>query len=568
MQLVSLTISRAGQVLRVIPFKAGLNLILDKPTSTGTDSGNNVGKTTVLRLIDFCLGSRGDDIWKDSEFKDNKNQDVYDFLHSSPAVHITLKVSDPVRGPHTLSRTFKAKEQKGAKEQFYVDDVVQDNISSYRDAVKDILFGTSALKPSLRQLAPKFIRATGNGMAMTLRFMHGFSSNIEYEAIHLFLFGFFDVEVLEKRAALARERNEVDRDIQGVTRHRTEGEIQQLLLHLRGEIELAQAAIELRGEVYDIGQAANKVAEIRAHASNAGAELSRLEGEMASINQAIDGFKSDYENIDFMAVKSIYSEAGKYNEKLHHDWEDVSRFVANLRGRKERFLRARLDDLNSAAYESRKELSELQNQEKQVVVALHQSLAFEDAILARAELHEKLKQVGGLEESLGAIQRLRTSLRNIDDLIDATRIAIAEGKDLLTERVGMFNKFFSALSKELYGEQYLLTFDDKDGTIVFSLKAVGANVGEGKKASQTAAFDIAYIKFLHEAGINFPTFVCHDGVEAIHGNQLLALLNAANAIDGQLILAAIRDKLPELSPEFLRQNTVIQLSQDDKLFGV
>jgi uncharacterized protein YydD (DUF2326 family) len=56
MQLVSLSIERANQLLREITFKNGLNLILDKPTVPGQQSGNNVGKTTALRLIDFCLG--------------------------------------------------------------------------------------------------------------------------------------------------------------------------------------------------------------------------------------------------------------------------------------------------------------------------------------------------------------------------------------------------------------------------------------------------------------------------------------------------------------------------------
>ncbi|HEY1089592.1 MAG TPA: DUF2326 domain-containing protein [Burkholderiaceae bacterium] len=567
MQLVSLTISRAGQVLREIPFKAGLNLILDKPTSSGTDSGNNVGKTTVLRLIDYCLGSDGTDIWTDAEFK-TKNQEVFDFLHSAPAIYVTLKMSDPVRGTHSLSRSFKDKAIKKTKEQLYIDDVAQTNLASYRDEVKNILFGTPAPKPTLRQLAPKFVRTTGNGMAKTLRYLHGTTSNIEYEAIHLFLFGFLNVDVLEARGALARQRKVVDRDIQGVERLRKEGEIEQLLLHLRGEIELAQSAIALRGEVPDIARAANAVAEIRGRASAAGAALSRLEGEMASISQAISGLKSDYENIDFLAVKSIYAEAGKYNEKLQHDWEEVSTFVANLRGRKERFLHTQLEDLSAAAIEARQDLLQLQGQEEQVVAALQQSRAFEDAIRARDELHEKLKQVGGLEESLAAIQSLRKQLDQIDNSIEATRIAIAEGKARLTERVGLFNKFFSALSKELYGEQYLLTFDEQEGTIIFSLTSVGANVGEGKKASQTAAFDIAYIKFLREAGINFPTFVCHDGIEAIHGNQLLALLNTANAMDGQLIVAAIRDKLPDISTDFLKQNTIVELSQDDKLFGL
>ena len=180
-----------------------------------------------------------------------------------------------------------------------------------------------------------------------------------------------------------------------------------------------------------------------------------------------------------------------------------------------------------------------------------------------------MKQVGGLEESLNSIQSLRASLEDIDNRLEVTRKTVEDGKAQLTQRVSLFNEFFSALSKELYGEQYLLTFDDsKNGLIVFSLTSVGANVGAGKKVSQTAAFDIAYVKFLRAAKINFPAFVCHDGVEAVHGNQLAELLTTANALDGQLVLAAIRDKLPGISATFLEENTILKLSQDDKLFGM
>lgn len=568
MQLVSLTITRGGQELRRIPFKDGLNLILDKPTTAGaTESGNNVGKTTVLRLIDYCLGSDGDDIWKDAEFKDNKNQDVYDFLHSSPSVYITLEVSDPLRGQHALRRTFKAKAQKASLPLYYIDDVAYDSITAYRDAVRNILFGTPAKKPSLRQLAPKFVRSA-NGLDKTLKFLHGAATDADYEAVHLFLFGFIDVDVLERRAALTRDRKVVARDLIGAARQRKEGEIKQLLLHLRLEVEEAQAFIKLRGEVPDITHAANGVSDIRMRASQVGERLGRIEGEKSSINLAIASLKQDYENIDFVAVKSIYSEAGKYNDKLQHDWEDLSNFVTGLRGRKERFLNKQLDELNLGAEKAQQELANLQAQEEVVVAALQQSRALEVALEERADLHEKLKQIGRLEESLQTIQALRSQLNDIDVRLLETRSAIEDGMALLDQRVGLFNEFFSALSKELYGEKYLLTVDDKKGTIIFSLTAVGANVGEGKKASQTAAFDIAYIKFLRKAGIHFPTFVCHDGVEAIHANQLKELLNTANQMDGQLILAAIRDKLPDMGGTFLKDNTVVELSQDDKLFRI
>ena len=387
--------------------------------------------------------------------------------------------------------------------------------------------------------------------------------------MHLFLFGFFNVGVLEERAALTDRRVVVARDLQGASRQRKEGEIEQLLLHLRREIEDAQTAIQVRGEVPEIAAAANSVSEIRAQASDVGGALGRVEGEIGSINLAIASLKHDYDNIDYVAVKSIYLEAGKYHEKLQHDWEDLSNFVANLRGRKERFLQQQLDELNEKAATAYQTLARLQVQEEDFVTALRQTRAFEVALEARADLHEKLKQVGGLEESLNSIQSLRASLEDIDNRLELTRKTVEDGKAQLTQRVSLFNEFFSALSKELYGEQYLLTFDEsRDGSIVFSLTSVGANVGAGKKVSQTAAFDIAYVKFLRAANINFPTFVCHDGVEAIHGNQLAELLTTANALDGQLVLAAIRDKLPGISATFLEKNTILKLSQDDKLFGM
>lgn len=566
MQLVALTIRRANQVLREITFKDGLNLILDKPTISGKQSGNNVGKTTVLRLIDFCLGSDGDEIWQDSEFKGSINQDVYDLLHGTPAVLITLETSDKFRGNHSFRRSFKVTGQKGTG-LLYVDDVPQDSITAYRDEVKNILFGTKARKPSLRQLAPKFVRSSSALMSKTLKFLGNYGSEVDYEAVHLFLFGFFNVGVLEERAALTDKRAVVARDLQGAVRQRKEGEIEQLLLHLRREIEEAQAAIQVRGEVPEIAAVANSVSEIRVRASDVGSALGQIEGEIASINLAIAGLKHDYDNIDYVAVKSIYSEAGKYHEKLQHDWEDLSKFVESLRGRKERFLQQQLDGLNKKAATAHQALARLQVEEENLVTALHQTRAFEVALEARADLHDKLKQVGGLEESLNAIQSLRASLEDIDGKLEETRKTVEDSKAQLTQRVSLFNEFFSALSKKLYGEQYLLTFDEsKNGSIVFSLTSVGANVGAGKKASQTAAFDIAYIKFLRAAGINFPTFVCHDGVEAIHGNQLAELLKTANALDGQLVLAAIRDKLPGVTETFLEENTILELSQHDKLF--
>jgi uncharacterized protein YydD (DUF2326 family) len=43
--------------IREITFKKGMNYIVDSSLQTD-GKGNSVGKTTVLRLIDICLGAK------------------------------------------------------------------------------------------------------------------------------------------------------------------------------------------------------------------------------------------------------------------------------------------------------------------------------------------------------------------------------------------------------------------------------------------------------------------------------------------------------------------------------
>jgi uncharacterized protein YydD (DUF2326 family) len=70
MFIKSLQISDTDGVVRLINFHLGMNLIVDETeTSNEQLTGNNVGKTTVLRLINFCLGSDGKEIYTDPETK-------------------------------------------------------------------------------------------------------------------------------------------------------------------------------------------------------------------------------------------------------------------------------------------------------------------------------------------------------------------------------------------------------------------------------------------------------------------------------------------------------------------
>lgn len=567
MQLVELTIRRGASAIRTIKFKKGLNLILDAPTSQQTHSGNNLGKTTVLRLIDYCLGSDGADIWQDAEFKKNINQDVYNYLHGTPPVSVELSLSGSHGKTHTLKRSFNRK--KGDLDAFTVDGTGHKNLTEYRTAVRGILFSAGGTKPTLRQLAPKFVRSSPQLMSKTLKFLGDYSSESDYEALHLFLFGFFEVDVLEERPRLVSRRKKLERDLEALTRARNEGAIEQLLLHLQREVEELSLSSQARGEVPEIAAHADKVSKIRVNAASLTGSLAQLEGEVAAIHLAIEELESEYSDIDRHSIETIYREAQRYIPKLQHDWNELTEFIQNLRGRKQRFLHTQIAGLEDKAGAIRSELQSLQESETAEIGSLMKSRAFNQALEVRADLQEKLKRLGSLEQDLADIRELKDEITKVDDQLLKSKGQIEQGKAQLRDRVGTFNKYFSKLSKDLYGEEYLLHFDETDrGSIAFRLSSVGSNVGSGKKTSQTAAFDLAYIGFLRESRIPFPDFVCHDGMESIHANQLSALLNTAASIDGQLILATLRDKLPSMPSKFIADNTVLELSQDNKLFCI
>lgn len=72
-----LMIASPDRVIRDMEFKAGLNLIIDNTSIENTRlTGNNVGKTTVLKLIDFCLGAKSNIIYTDTE----NTKEVYDVV--------------------------------------------------------------------------------------------------------------------------------------------------------------------------------------------------------------------------------------------------------------------------------------------------------------------------------------------------------------------------------------------------------------------------------------------------------------------------------------------------------
>ena len=116
MFLKRLDIHNNDSIIRSINFHKGINLIIDETqTSDKKESGNNVGKTTVLRLIDYCFGSKGNNIYEDTEFKSKSNTQIKRFLKDNNIIiSLTLKedLEDASSSEIVIRRNFLSYSEK------------------------------------------------------------------------------------------------------------------------------------------------------------------------------------------------------------------------------------------------------------------------------------------------------------------------------------------------------------------------------------------------------------------------------------------------------------------------
>jgi hypothetical protein len=189
MFLKNLKITSEGSTIREIPFHKGLNLIVDDtPNGQGNETGNNVGKTTVLMLVDFCLGASPKHIYTDPENKREEYKLVKDFLVGQKVL-ISLTLKEDLDQPNSrevlIERNFLARNKKIQRI-----DGVQKSDPDFEEGLTSIIFpGHFGKKPTFRQLISHNIRYSDLSLHNTLKTLDGFTRDDEYETLYLFLLG-------------------------------------------------------------------------------------------------------------------------------------------------------------------------------------------------------------------------------------------------------------------------------------------------------------------------------------------------------------------------------------------
>ena len=267
----------------------------------------------------------------------------------------------------------------------------------------------------------------------------------------------------------------------------------------------------------------------------------------------------------------LYSEATMNISGIQKTFSDLVSYHNNMLVEKAKFIAADLPALISKIKEEEKIISELLKQEKDFSEKVARGDSFEELEKIIVDLNEKYRSKGEYESIISQLEEVETNIsalkeniKSIDDLLFSE-----DFEEILKSQIKKFNRHFSVISQELYGEKYALKYDkviNKNNQQIYKFNAFNANMSSGKKQGEILCFDLAYILFADEEQMPCMHFLLNDKKELMHDNQLIKVADFVQGKDIQLVVSILKDKLPESVLQ--HAHIAVELSQDDKLFKI
>jgi uncharacterized protein YydD (DUF2326 family) len=570
MFLKSLTIFDGNKIIRKINFKKGLNLIVDETLGDSDKAtGNNVGKTTVLKLVDFCLGGNQKLIYVDPETKREEYTLVKNFLIEHNVV-IKLILKDNLEDENSteilIERNFLPRSKKIRK--INGKDYTEEEFEL--ELTKLIFPEHTAEKPTFRQIISHNIRYKEESINYTLKNLDKYTSDVEYETLMLFLLGCeFKGGNLKQDILTKLKQEEVYKN--RVSKNQTKTTYETTLSLLNGEIEDLNKRKSNLNLNEHFEEDLNKLNMLKYQINRSSSEISNLNIRRDLIIEAGKELNSNVSNIDLQQLEIIYQQAAKYISTIQKTFEELVQYHNQMIVEKIKFITKELPALEDSILEKNRQLTKLLLNEKTLSLEISKSDSFVDLEAIIGELNDKYRKKGEYET---IIQQLNEIDKTIEDLrIKLNEIDSSLFSDDFEQRVknqiNKFNRYFASVSNKLYGEQYALRYDkivNAKNQRLYVFNTFNTNLSSGKKQGEIVCFDIAYTLFTDDENMPCLHFLLNDKKELMHDNQLLRISEFVSDCNIQFVASILKDKLPkELNKE---EYFILKLSPLDKLFRV
>lgn len=572
MFLKQLRIESEDGLIRDLNFHQGLNLIVDETPDSNTETGNNVGKTTVLRLIDICLGKEARTIYVSPEDNRTVNEQVKRFLVEKKVVVTLTLVSDwtdqarEVRIRRNFLNYGKAiREING--------ETVSDK--EYVTVLQQVIMGEVTDKPSFRQLIGHNIRYSNVAVNQTLRYLEGTNSDTVYEALYLYMLGCdyknadLRQETMDKLTTESRFKNRLEKE-------KTKNILVTELGIIKSEIEELENQKSQLHLNPDFEKDMQQLTDLKVDITTLSAQISSLKLRHSILTEAQQELLNQKSDVDLESLRQIYAQANRYIGNLHHSFVELVAHHNNMMDKKAEFVGNELPGLEQQIGHLESELAELRMMEQNFSDKLLQSSSYADYEMLISELTQKHEKLGSLEQQVKQIEEVDEEMAKLQSILDDIDKDLFAGafQEKVQGQLDKFNKFFARISQQLYGEKYAMTYsvvtNRTTGKEVYKFSIIPidsgtVNFSAGKKQGEITCFDMAYILFADQEGIPCLHFGLYDKKELMHDHQLIETAKFVGShLNLQFVMSILQDKLPESLND--NKYIVVKLRPDDKLF--
>jgi uncharacterized protein YydD (DUF2326 family) len=568
--LIDLTSSRPG--FKSATFEPGLNVALAIRTKTAKskDSRNAVGKTSLVRLIDFLLGSdvRAGHVLRRPEL-----------VNDQYALRLQI-------GARQLRVTRSAAEAKNV----FLDDeglgsIVVTNADWKRQLGSD-LFGLTGTdnEPSVRAVLAYYLRDVSTGaFGGSPTEIHRKQSALDTQPALAHLLG-LDLSLVNDARDLAvaeRSAKELRRaasdPVMGMTLGRgaeLDAEIRTLSIQYRA-FERRLSEFRVIEQYAENRRRADQLSRVIRGLND---ELVMLERRLRDISEALDS--EEREQPDHSYLTRVYEEAGRVLPGVvARRIAEVQEFHSSVVSNRRRYLQGERDATTRRAQEITPQLTAADTERSELMKLLTAGGALETFQQLQQEAARLSGRLSELTERRAVVERWENSTRHLQLRSAELELRLSTDLDERRQSVEEIASLYSSFAYEIYGSERpasLVIEPSKNGYII--TPTIGGDLSQGVRSIVLFCFDLTVTVLAHRARRG-PDFLVHDShlydpVEARQAGSALQLASEVCRQEGMQYIVTLNSdvlqKAQEEGPEFPFHQCLTMTDEYDTggLFGL
>lgn len=520
-----------------VEFHGGINIIqgsYTKPKEELSDL-NGIGKSTLVRLVDFALLSESS--------KGSFDIKKYGFLDKHSVTLVFEREQKEYRIRREFSNARKPRFMEPDGRFIAYDDVDLRKIlggmffsgDDYDGVVDNTWF---------RTLIRFFIKDDINHFERRdpLKFSSGFTGRFESYFYNLFLLDLPNKGVFEfnsaknRKEVLSKQKRKLIERISEETGRQID-EIRSEVVNLDSKIRAFENSISEFQFLETYKDIEKEIIRLSKDISVYLRDLNQLERKLLEIRRS---YAFDFE-FDKSKVIKLYTEISTlHGDTIERKLEEVIEFRERLRENRKKFLSERETEISARINENQENLATLEHQRSSLYKMLDQQEALDSVkatyTLLISERTKKERILGQVSE----IDKLDDHIIKINEEITKIISQISGEFSEVKEKINDIHELYlEVVGKAIFvdEEETNATFDIRPDSAINSPLKISLDVPKsgalGKSRFKILAYDLTVFLNLVSSGRNLPQFLIHDGV--FHGIDVKILVRILNYIHSEFI---------------------------------